>query len=48
MISFCLGKDKKNSGEIGFKFNHLGMKIHKIGTKYVKSFEFASKVALRN
>jgi hypothetical protein len=33
MISFCLGKDKKNSGEIGFKFNHLGMKIHKTATK---------------
>jgi hypothetical protein len=31
MISFYLGKDKKNSGEIGQKFTLLNVKINKIG-----------------
>jgi hypothetical protein len=33
MISFCLGKDKKNSGEIGHKFTLLSMEINKIGAE---------------
>jgi len=33
MISFCLRKDKKNSGEIGYKFTLLSMEINKIGAE---------------